>query len=90
MTLLGHRTFGRSVSFTIRVEADQVGQEGVEVFEIPLHITSEGLSEPVFVMGSAFVTVTDMSGELYICLVNVAYCSDYAYVLGMPSGQTCH
>ena len=42
-----------------------MGQEGVEVFEIPLHITSEGLSEPVFVMGSVFVTVTDMSGELY-------------------------
>ena len=58
-------SFGRSVSFTIRVEADLVGQEGVEVFEIPLHITSEGLSEPVFVMGSVFVTVTDMSGELY-------------------------
>ena len=57
--------FGHSVSFTIRVEVDQVGQEGVEVFEIPLHITSEGLSGPVFVMGSAFVTVTDKSGKLH-------------------------
>ena len=37
----------------------------MEVFEIPLHITSEGLSGPVFVMGSAFVTVTDMSGKLH-------------------------
>ena len=61
---------GRSASFTVRAEADQVGQEGKEVFEVPLRITSEGLSEPVFIMGSASVTVTDMSGELHL-LYNV-------------------
>ena len=57
--------FGRSVSYTIRAEADQVGQEGEETFTIPLSVTSVGLSDPVFVSGFATVNVTDLSSELY-------------------------
>ena len=57
--------FARSISVIIRANTDQVTQEGVEVFEILLHITSEDLSEPVFIMGSAFVTVNDTTGELH-------------------------
>lgn len=56
--------FGRSVSFQMQAGADLEAQEGVEQLEISLRITSDSLSEPVFVLGSAFITVIDMTGNL--------------------------
>ena len=53
--------FGRSRDFTIRAEADQVGQEGVETFTIPLAINNNPLG--VFIGPPAEVTVIDQSGE---------------------------
>ena len=53
---------GRSTDFTIRAEADQIGQEGTETITIPLVVTST--SPTVFVGPPATVTVIDQSGKL--------------------------
>lgn len=56
--------FSLPQSYSIIALADQLSQEGNEQFEISLRITdSESLSEPVFVLGPAIVTVTDQNGE---------------------------
>ena len=58
--------FGRDRGFTIRAEADQIGQEGTETIRIPLVVTST--SPTVFVGPPATVTVTDQSGKLsHVC-----------------------
>jgi hypothetical protein len=55
-------TFRRQREFNIRGEADQIGQEGVETFSIPLSITSQvGLAAPVFAADPAMITVNDRS-----------------------------
>ena len=60
-------------NISIGAKADQIGQEGVEIFKIPLSVTSEELAVPVFVEGPAMITVSDRSGEE----VTVAhYCID--------------
>ena len=53
--------FGRERGFTIRAEADQIGQEGTETITIPLVVTST--SPTVFVGPPATVTVIDQSGK---------------------------
>ena len=56
----------REDSFTIRAEVDDIGQEGVETFSIPLTI-NPSLNPPpvsVFVTGDAAITVIDTTGEL--------------------------
>ena len=56
--------FSRTSTTTIRAEADQVSQEGVETFEIQLSaVISVELAVPVFVEGPAMITVNDRSGE---------------------------
>ena len=55
--------FSRQDFFTLRAEADQLGQEGVETFPVPLLITSQGLTVPVFAADPAMITVNDRSGE---------------------------
>ena len=55
----------REDSFTIRAEVDEIGQEGVETFSIPLTI-NPSLNPPpvsVFVTGDAAITVVDTTGE---------------------------
>ena len=59
--LLLNDSFGREASFAIRGAADQMAQEGDEVFTIPLSVTSQ--NPPVFVAGPATVTVVDTTGE---------------------------
>lgn len=56
--------FGRSASFIIRAEADQIGQEGVEDFKIPLVVSSTTAPSPVFPRATANITVIDLSGQL--------------------------
>ena len=60
--------FGRDRGFTIRAEADQIGQEGTETITIPLVVTST--SPTVFVGPPATVTVIDQSGKSFsiICV----------------------
>ena len=53
--------FGRDRDFTIRAEADQIGQEGTETITIPLVVTST--IPTVFVGPPATVTVIDQSGK---------------------------
>ena len=55
--------FNRIDSFILRAEADQVAQEGIETFPVPLLITSEGLAAPVFAGDPAMITVIDQSRE---------------------------
>ena len=55
--------FIRSQGFTIRGEVDQIGQEGVESFQIPLVITAQqtpGIT--VFAASPAVVEITDRTG----------------------------
>ena len=59
-------SFRRMVGFRIRAETDQIGQEGVEVFTIPLLFTSDDLSVDVFVQGPATVTVNDRSSKHFL------------------------
>ena len=64
----GSTQTGRLVSVTatnisINAKADQIGQEGIETFEIPLSVTSDELAVPVFVEGPAIISVNDKSGE---------------------------
>ena len=50
--------------FTIRGEADQIGQEGVESFQIPLMITEQQTSGvTVFAASPAVVEITDRTGR---------------------------
>ena len=56
--------FGRSTSFIIRAEADQIGQEGVEEFQIPLVVSSSTAASTVFPRAAANITVIDLTGEL--------------------------
>ena len=56
--------FIRSVSFHLIVEADQIGQEGEETFNIPLMVIPPLPGPPVFVAPPATITVVDQSGEL--------------------------
>ena len=56
-------TVNYASNISIDAKADQIGQEGVEIFEILLSVTSEELDVPVFVEGPALVTVNDRSGE---------------------------
>ena len=60
--------FNRQQSFTLRGEADQVGQEGIETFEIPLLVTAQGLPVEVFASPPAMITVNDRSGEGTHCV----------------------
>ena len=60
-------------NISIGAKADQIGQEGSEIFEIPLSVTSEELDVPVFVEGPALVTVSDRSGEE---VIHAHYCID--------------
>lgn len=53
--------FSRTDMFTLRAEADQVGQEGIETFLVPLNINLEGLIVPVFAADPAMITVIDQS-----------------------------
>ena len=55
--------FIRSVSFNLRAEADQIGQEGMETFDIPLMIIPPLATVTVFVAAPASITVVDQSGE---------------------------
>ena len=55
--------FGRSTSFIIRAEADQIGQEGIECFQIPLVVSSSTAASTVFPRAAANITVIDF-GEL--------------------------
>ena len=61
-------------NFSIDAKADQISQEGLETFEIPLSVTSDELAVPVFVEGPAMITVNDKSGEkvthAYIIIMN--------------------
>ena len=70
--LLLNDSFGREASFAIRGSADQMAQEGDEVFTIPLSVTSQ--NPPAFVAGPATVTVVDTTGEysqLWLLYVHV-------------------
>ena len=58
--------FNRETSTTVRAEADQISQEGVETFEIPLSVISDVLPVPVFVEEPAIITVVDRSGKKMI------------------------
>ena len=56
-------TFRQSLRFTLRAEADRIGQECIESFDIPITITAvipSGLT--VFTSGPAVVKVTDTTG----------------------------
>ena len=55
--------FSRQQLFTLRAEADQVGQEGVETFPVPLNVNGQGLAVPVFSANPAMITVIDQSRE---------------------------
>ena len=55
--------FSRTRSFTLRAEADQVGQEGIETFPVPLNVNGQGLAVPVFSADPAMITVIDQSRE---------------------------
>ena len=57
---------GYTANITLNAKADQIGQEGVETFELPLSVTSDELAVPVFVEGPAMITVNDKSGEKVI------------------------
>ena len=56
-------TTNYTANISINAKADQIGQEGVETFEIPLSVTSDELAVPVFVEESAIISVNDKSGE---------------------------
>ena len=53
--------FQRSLDFILRAEADQIGQEGMESFEIPITVTPSG-GVTVFTSGPAVVEVADTTG----------------------------
>ena len=56
--------FGRSDSLPLRAEADQVGQEGPETFQIPLSIADEPVPPvAVFIAESAQIRVVDTSSK---------------------------
>ena len=56
-------TANNTANISINAKADQISQEGIEIFEIPLSVTSDELAVPVFVEGPAMITVNDKSGE---------------------------
>ena len=56
-------TANYTANISINAKADQIGQEGVETFEILLSVTSDELAVPVFVEGPAMISVNDKSGE---------------------------
>ena len=79
-------TFRRQREFTIRGEADQIGQEGVETFSIPLSITSQvGLAAPVFAADPAMITVNDRSGDEH-CTYTLCV---YIHVYTIYTNNTC-
>ena len=53
-------TSNYTANISINAKADQIGQEGVETFEILL---SDELAVPVYVEGPAMISVNDKSGE---------------------------
>ena len=63
-----------SPSFIVNAEADQLGQEGIETFSVPLLVTSQGLPVTVFAADPAMITVNDRSGEgIYTLCVYFVY-----------------
>ena len=55
-------TANYTANFSIDAKADQISQEGVETFIVPLSVISDELAVPVFVEGPAMITVNDKSG----------------------------
>ena len=63
-------SLGRTTDFRLLAEVDQVGQEGDEVFQIPLSASPGNV--PVFIStASATITVKDTSGGLCV----LVFCS---------------
>ena len=58
----GRVVSGTGSYITIDAKVDQISQEGVETFEIPLSVTSDELAFLVFAEGPAMITVNDKSG----------------------------
>ena len=56
-------TTSYTANTSIHAKIDEIGQEGVEIFEIPLSVTPEELVVPVFIEGPAVIIVNDRSGK---------------------------
>ena len=56
-------TASSTANISLNAKTDQIGQEGVETFEIPLSVTSDESAVPVFVEGPTMISVIDRSGE---------------------------
>ena len=64
IVVIGTENYTANIS--VDAKADQISQEGVETFAIPLSVISEELAVPVFVDRPAMITVNDRSGEKII------------------------
>ena len=81
--------FIRSQGFTIRGEADQIGQEGVETFQIPLEVT--GPESNVFAAPPAVVEITDRTGRQHHYIGILTLRSLYMYIpFQVPAHHTSY